>query len=575
MKRDAVSTPESQLGLRDSKQGAVGFARNDGQPAARQLPVAALLALSAILLPLTSYAATCESLKSLAIADTTIDSSAAVAAGSFKDPAVPWAPPAQLPEHCRVIGTIKPTPDSNIRFEVWLPQPGNWNGKLQGAGNGGFAGSINYHGGLVEAVQRGYAGVSTDTGHTAANNNNEDVSWAKGHPEKLVDFGHRAIHLMTVNAKAIIQAYYGAGPKRSYFASCSNGGRQALMIAQRYPDDYDGIVAGAPANDWTGLMLGFLWNSQAMLKPDAYVTPAHSPALEAEVNAQCDTLDGVKDQIVGVPRACNFQPQKLRCSDKVSKWCLTDPQIGALQAIYQGPRTASGTQLFPGFTPGAEVGSVPGLGWDGWIFGPKAAGGTQGRFVANFMRSVAVGDDNWQPGSFDFTREAPAFIERYAPILNATDPDLSRFAARGGKVILFHGWADAAVPPLNTIKYFDAVGEKMGAQREQVVRLFMVPGMQHCLAGPGPSTFGGLSAAVQPSNPTIDLSSALEQWVEKGVAPETVKAVRPKNLLAALYDPTQGGVDRSALLCAYPKQARFKGGDQNDAASYVCEMPGE
>ncbi|MBL8269115.1 tannase/feruloyl esterase family alpha/beta hydrolase, partial [Steroidobacter sp.] len=294
----------------------------------------------------TANAATCESLKSVALPDTTIESSSVIVAGSFKDPSVPWALPAELPEHCRVIGTIKPTADSNIRFEVWLPVPAVWNGKLQGAGNGGFAGSINYHGGLVEAVQRGYAGVSTDTGHTATTN--EDVTWAKGHPEKLIDFGHRAIHLMTVNAKAIIKSYYGEGPKRSYFASCSNGGRQALMTAQRYPEDYDGIIAGAPANNWTGLMLGFLWNSQAMLKPDAYVTASHSAALDAEVNSQCDTLDGVKDQIVGAPLACKFQPEKLRCTGKPSKWCLTDPQIGALQAIYQGPRTASGAQLFSG-----------------------------------------------------------------------------------------------------------------------------------------------------------------------------------------------------------------------------------
>jgi hypothetical protein len=517
-------------------------------------------------------AATCESLKSTALPDTTIESSVTVPAGSFKDPAVPWALPAKLPEHCRVIGTIKPTADSNIRFEVWLPTA-NWNGKLQGAGNGGFAGSITYHGGLVEAVQRGYAGASTDTGHAAADN--ENVQWAKGHPEKLIDYGHRAIHLMTVNAKAVIKAYYGEAPKRSYFASCSNGGRQALMTAQRYPEDYDGIIAGAPANDWTGLMLGFLWNSQVLLKPDAYVTADHAAALEAEVNTQCDVLDGVKDQIVGAPQSCKFQPEKLRCTDKPSKWCLTDPQIGALQSIYQGPRTSSGTQLFPGFTPGAEAATAAGLNWAGWIFGPAPAGGTQGRFATNFMRSVVTGDDNWQPGRFDFDRDAQPMIERFGPILNATDPDLSRFASRGGKLILFHGWADAAVPPLNTINYFNSVGTKMGPQRDQFARLFMVPGMQHCLAGPGPSVFGGITAAVQPANPSGDLSAALEQWVEKGVAPETIRAVRPKNLLLALYDPTQGGVDRSALLCAYPKQAKLKGGDQNDAASYTCEIPGK
>lgn len=529
---------------------------------------AVLLAVSA---PMSaSAAASCENLKTLSLPDTTIDSSATVAAGQFKVPNAPWAPAQQLPEHCRVQGTIRPTSDSDIKFEVWLPVT-NWNGKFQGAGNGGFAGSINYMG-LATAVQRGYAGASTDTGHTGKD---EETAWAKGHPEKIVDFGHRAIHLMTVNAKAITKSYYGEAPRRAYFASCSNGGRQALMTAQRYPEDYDGIIAGAPANDWTGLIFSFIWNAQAQLKPDAFIPAAHATTIQSAVNQQCDALDAVSDGIVSAPQACSFRPEKLLCAEGQAKDCLSTPQVAALQAIYQGPQTANGSQLFPGFTPGAEVGTVPGISWDGWVFGAQAGSSTQGRFATNFMRGMATGDDNWQLTNFSFDRDAGPIAEKFGPILNATDPDLSSFAKRGGKLILFHGWADAAIPPVNSIKYYDSVGARMGAaQRRQFARLFMVPGMQHCLAGPGPSSFGGLTAALSPPNPAVDLAAALEQWVEQGIAPESVRAVKAQDMVRALYDPTQGGVERSGLICAYPSQAKWNGsGDAADAASYTCVDP--
>jgi Tannase and feruloyl esterase len=537
----------------------------------RAVRCAAAGALFAASAPMLAHAAaTCESLKTVSLADTTVDSTETVAAGEYKVPNSPWLPPQQLPEHCRLRGTIRPTSDSEIKFEVWLPAA-SWNGKLQGAGNGGFAGSINYMG-LALGVQRGYVAASTDTGHSGKD---EDTAWAKGHPEKIVDFGHRAIHLMTVNAKAIAKAYYGEAPRRAYFASCSNGGRQALMTAQRYPEDYDGIIAGAPANDWTGLIFGFTWNAQALMKPDAFIPASKAVAIQAAVNHQCDALDGVSDGVVSAPQKCDFKPQQLLCGEGQSKDCLSEPQVAALQAIYQGARTSKGSQLFSGFTPGAEVGTVPGISWDGWVFGAEAGRSSQGRFATNFMRSMVTGDDNWQLTAFDFDRDAGPIVEKLGPILDATDPDLSRFAKRGGKLILFHGWNDAAIPPLNTIKYYDSVGARMGAaQREQFARLFMIPGMQHCLAGPGPSSFGGLGPALSPPNPAVDLSSALEQWVEKGIAPESVRAVKGHDMIRALYDPTQGGVERSGLICAWPKQARWNGsGDAADAASYTCVDP--
>jgi Tannase and feruloyl esterase len=532
--------------------------------ARRRTAASLLLTLSA---PTLAFAASCESLKGLSLPDVTVESAVVVAAGAYQ-PESKWAPPMSLPEHCRVSGTIRPTAGSDIKFQVWLPAAG-WNGKFQGSGNGGFAGSINYIG-LASAVQRGYVGASTDTGHTASKD--EETAWAKGHPEKIIDFGHRAIHLMTVNAKAVIKAYYGDGPRHSYFASCSNGGRQALMTAQRYPEDYDGIISGAPANNWTGLIFSFLWNAQALSKPDAFVPAAQAATLQAAVNHQCDAVDGVSDGIVASPQACGFKPQMAQCKGAPSNDCFTAPQINALQAIYQGPRTAGGKQLFAGFAPGAEVGSVPGFSWDGWIFGAAPGTSTQARFATNFMRGFVGKNDDWQLTSFDFDRDVQPIVEKFGPILDATDPDLSRFAKRGGKLILFHGWADAAIPPQNSIDYFESVRERMGEKRrDEFARLYMVPGLQHCVAGPGLSIFGGLGAAVQPANPAGDLSAALEQWVEKGIAPQSIRAVKPQNLIAAVFDPKQGGVERSGVLCAYPRQAKWNGtGDAADAASYTC-----
>ncbi len=528
------------------------------------------LGLSAISLAVSSHAwgTSCEELNQLALADTSIEATR-VPAGDYKNAAAPFMPAIALPAHCRVRGTIKPTSDSDIKFEVWLPLE-QWNGKLQGSDNGGFAGSINVPA-LAISVKRGYAGVSTDTGHAASVA--EDASWAKGHPEKLVDFAHRAIHLMTVNAKAIVKVFYGQAPKRSYFAGCSNGGRQALMAAQRYPDDYDGIVAGAPAHDWTRLMMSFAWNTKALSTSGAFIPGTMAPAIQAEVNEQCDALDGVKDGVLAAPQSCTLDPKKLRCAAGQSEGCLTPPQVEALQAIYRGPHTSKGVRLYPGFPPGAEVGvPLPGMGWDGWIFGQEPGGTGQGRFALNFMRYVVTGDEGWHVTAFDPDKDAPSIDARFASLMNATDPDLSRFAARGGKLILFHGMADPAIPVGSSVDYFESVGRTMGSsERDKTVKMFLAPGMQHCVGGPGPSIMGGLGAAVQPADPATDLSAALEVWVEQGKAPESVRAITPKKFTVAFVDPRAAGVERSGLLCPYPKRAKWNGtGNPGDAASYTC-----
>jgi Tannase and feruloyl esterase len=515
--------------------------------------------------PLSAHADACGALKGIKLKDTVIIATQLVPAGPFKDASVPWAMPSEVPAHCELKGVITPTNESHIEFEVWLPISG-WNGKLHGAGNGGFAGSITYHGGLVEAVQRGYAGASTDTGHRGEN---EGAEWAVGHPDRVVDFGHRAIHLMTVDAKAVVKAFYGSPAQHAYFSSCSNGGRQGLMEAQRYPEDYDGIVAGAPANDFVSLMLAFVWNQQQLSAADAAIPADRTPAIQAAVNAQCDALDGLRDGVIASPLACSFDPQKLACSGAPSAACLTSPQLRSLKSLYQGMRSSDGKIAFAGFSPGAEVG-----GWDNWIFGQKGGPSTQARFGASFMRGMAA-SPKWTPEQFSLDRDAAPILRALAPALNATDPDLSRFAARGGKLILFHGWSDPAVPPLNSVQYFDRVKASMGeAKRQSFSRLFMVPGMQHCFGGPGPSSFGGIAAARQPAEPDADLSAALERWVESGVAPESVKAVKPKNPLAAIFDSTRGGVERTGLICAYPKVAHFSGhGGGDDAGDFNCESP--
>jgi feruloyl esterase len=345
-------------------------------------PAAALL-ISVVWGSAAAAATTCEDLASLKLPDTTITLAQSVAAGAFTPPPDPFGfPPAvpfkNVPAFCRVTGIIKPTSDSNIQFEVWMPSAG-WNGKLQGIGNGGFAGTIPYSA-LSLPIARGYAIATTDTGHVGG-----DASWALGHPEKLVDFGYRAIHETAVRAKAILHAFYGARPQRSYFSSCSNGGRQALMEAQRYPADYDGIIAGAPANFWTHLLSAAAWDVQALSDPASYIPASKLKAIEAAALAACDARDGVTDGVIDVPTKCGFDPSTLLCAGPESDSCLTEPQVAALKKLYAGPRNSQGEQVFPGYPPGSETG--PG-GWGLWITGAKPGGSLLSFFATQYFRNM-------------------------------------------------------------------------------------------------------------------------------------------------------------------------------------------
>jgi tannase/feruloyl esterase len=456
-------------------------------------PAAAVLFLAcgALAQDTPSAPQSCEKLSQLALSKAKIVSAQAVEAGAFMPPAIttPWligSPELykSLGAFCRVVVEATPSADSSIKIEVWMPADG-WNGKFRGQGNGGFAGEIDYRG-LAQAVRQGDATAATDTGHSAGGS---DASWALGHPEKVIDFGYRAIHEMTQIAKTVINSFYGSQPQHSYFGSCSNGGRQALMEAQRFPVDYDGILAGAPANFWTHLLTKALADAQATtLDPAGYIPASKLPALARAVNAACDAQDGVTDGVLNDPRKCKFDQASLLCKTDDSNECLTAPQIRTLKKLYEGPRDAKGALIFPGYLPGAEEG--PG-GWPTWITGLAPGTSLLFAFGIRYFSNMVYEKADWNYRDAKVDEGLNAAEEKTARILNATDPNLAAFKGRGGKLILYHGWNDAAISALNTINYSNSVASKIGqVQTDTFMRLYMVPGLQHCGGGPGANSFG-------------------------------------------------------------------------------------
>jgi feruloyl esterase len=478
----------------------------------------------------------CESLTRLALPRVTITSAASVSAG-------PFTPPGQnmvvhAPAFCRVTGTIAP----EIQFELWMPA--QWNRKLLAVGNGGLAGSINYRQ-MAEPLERGYATGSTDTGHQGAGN---DGSWALGHMERVIDFAHRAVHVTAQADKALVEAFYGARPAHSYFSGCSQGGQEALTEAQRYPGDFDGIIAGDPANFWTHNQISHLWMTTVM-QGDSYIPASKIPALAEAVNNACDALDGIKDGILNDPRRCHFNPETLLCKEGDGPACLTAAQVAAVKKIYQGP----GAQIYPGLLPGGEGG--PG-GWANWITGTRPGVSGHANLGLPFFKNIVFEDPNWDFRTFQF-ETTPGFDndvqfldDKLAAIFNNVNPDLNAFRANGGKLIQYHGFSDPDITPLSSINYYESVAKTMPGS-DNFYRLFLVPGMQHCQGGPGPSKF--------------DMVSALEQWVEHGTAPERVVA---SHLTAS------GAVDRTRPLCPYPLEAQWKGsGSSDDAQNFSCALP--
>jgi feruloyl esterase len=498
-----------------------------------------------------STAATCENLSSLSLPDTTITIAKTVAAGMLTLP-IPLPPAGprggltfvsakDLPEFCRVAAVTRPSTDSEIKFEVWMPAA-NWNSKFMGVGNGGMAGSISYAS-MAAAIFRGYATSSTDTGHEGPNN---DGSYALGHREKVIDFGYRAVHEMTLVAKIIIAAYYGRAPAFSYWNGCSTGGRQALTEAQRFPADYNGIVAGAPANFLTHLQASSIWKAQAIRKnPGGLIPPSKLPLIRNAVVAACDARDGVKDGLLGDPRFCDFDLKTLECQGQDGPDCLTAAQVAVARAFYSptvNPRTRE--EIYPGLMLASE------LGWSSDV-GRMHADITKTQ-ASEYLRYAVFHDANWDFTTFDFD-SAMAFADRIDDgVTRATDPNLRDFFHRGGKLLQYHGWSDPSISPLNSINYYNSVLDFMGgpANARDSYRLFMAPGMDHCGGGDGPNAF--------------DSIRAIEEWVEAGNAPDRIIASHVRD----------GKMERTRPLCPYPKVAAYTGtGSTDDAANFSCSVP--
>ena len=517
-----------------------------------------LLPTIAALFTIPAHAATCESLAGLKLAYTTITVAQSVTVGSLTTPYGDLVD--HLPAFCRVAGVIMPSSDSHIRFEVWLPTS-QWNDRFLGVGNGGFAGTIDYRG-LAENLGRGYATAATDTGHEAGGG---DASWAFGHPEKVIDFGYRAVHLTAATAKSILPAFYGRPAQHAYFDSCSDGGREALMEAQRFPEDYDGILAGAPANFWTHMLASGIDVAKVTTAiPAGYIPAMKTPAITKAALAACDVQDGVKDGIINNPLACHFSPDVLLCKGEDSLSCLTAPQLASLKKLYSGGQDSHGP-IFPGFMPGDED-----PGWRQWILGGAPGAGYGANYLENYFRYMVYQDPVWNPLTADIDAAEQAADEKTATALNSNDPDLSAFQSRGGKLIEYHGWNDPAISPLNSINYYNRVQQQMGAEKTQsFMRLYMIPGMGHCSGGPGPNSFGQ-SGHTTAKGPAQGVYAALEQWVEKGTAPGEIVAAK------YIDDAKAKGVKMTRPLCAYPQVARYKGtGDTNDSASFVCSSASE
>jgi feruloyl esterase len=491
-------------------------------------------------------AATCDSLTSLSLTNTTITQAQSVAAGAFTPP--PAAGRADggrgpnfgdLPAFCRVQATAKPSADSDIRIEVWLPVATSWNGKLRGTGNGGLGGGTGANpGALAGAMRLGYATVGSNTGHEG------DSSYAIGHPERIKDFGYRSAHEMTVTAKALIKAFYGQDPKFSYMAEGGGGTIAALSAAQRYPADYDAIAVTGMSSYLSHHVFGQMWIWQATHKDEASFIPMekyavlHRAALDA-----CDGNDGLKDGLIGDPEHCKFDPGVTLCKGGDGPDCLTAPQVEAARKIYKGPHNPrTKAEIYSPMFPGSE------LGW-----GALAGGVTPLGIPLEFFKYYVFRDPAWdykaRPVNFD-SDVALADTRVNAPV-NAVDPNLNAFFDRGGKLLLVDGWNDNQVPSKVAINYYKAVVAKVGMKKvKQCMRFFMVPGMQH-----GPGTNG-------PENVNFDALTLLANWKENSVAPDQLIVMHFKD-----------GVDiGKRLVCQYPQIAIYRGsGNTEDPASFDCK----
>jgi len=443
------------------------------------------------------------------------------AQGQGQRAAAPAPPPANIPAHCRVQMVLKPTSDSLINMELWLPAQ-NWNGKFMGVGNGGFAGSIQgLNSEMPQALRLGYATAGTDTGHQT-----QGGAWAIDHPEKMIDFGYRSTHEMTVKAKDLVKAFYDQNARYSYFKGCSTGGRMALMEAQRYPDDYDGIIAGSLANRhihmWTA---GVVRGLELLRNTESSLTAEKAALMNQMVTNTCDAL---KEGFLNNPRQCKVDFSKLLCpAGADNATCLTATQLKTVEVFYGGVKNSKGELIFSGQALGNPIGAQR---------PPTQAGGTFD------IVKIAFNDPNLDWQKFDLDRDMP-LVDKAIGYVDSVDPDLTKFKNSGGKLLLSHGWSDTGITPETTIWYYESVLNKMGANQSDWMRLFMAPGMGHCGGGPGVNSF--------------DSIGTLERWVEQGIAPDQIMG--------------RGAQGMTRPLCPYPQYAEYKGsGDLKNGANWAC-----
>ena len=490
-------------------------------------------AIACMMASAPAFASSCSSVGALQLNGAAM-ASTEVAAGAFtpaqgRGPTVAYA---NLPAFCRIIATLHPVPNSHIGIEVWLPTSG-WNGKLQSVGNGAWAGSISYPA-MATALAAGYATASTNTGHVGGSGR-----FVLDHPEEATDFAYRAVHEMTAAAKALVAAFYSTAPKYSYWNGCSTGGRQALAEAQRYPNDYDGIIAGAAANYVTHLQGMQVWAAQqAHLSEASAISAPKLAVLHRAVLEACDAHDDVNDGVIEDPRECHFDPRVLACKGDDGPECLTAPQVQLAEKLYSGPKNSHPeAQIFPGLEPGSETGGA-------MLAGPQAMS-----LAVEVYQYLVHQDAAWDYKTFDPDRDIALAEKKIGKTWDSTDSNLGPFFSHGGKLLMYHGWADPGIPPLNSVGYYASVVDRAGgvAKAADSIRLFMVPGMGHCRGGDGTDTF--------------DAVRALDGWVGAGKAPNQIPASRVRN----------GAVDRTRPPCVYPQVARYTGaGSTDDAANFMC-----
>lgn len=500
----------------------------------------------------------CGQLK-LSFPDVTISSIALVPAGPFVAPAstipaipAPGASPAaatgaaakgkaagkggnapaaaSVPAYCRVMMVLKPSSDSLIETAMFLPAE-NWNGKLQIVGNGGWAGSVSYPA-MAAALREGYATASNDTGHRA-NDMGGGGMFALGHPEKITDFAYRAMHETVVKAKLIAASFYGKGPKFTYYNGCSTGGRQGLIEAIRFPEDFDAISVGAPANPHVHLHAAGVERSMQLMQNNAPLSPAKVDALHKAVMAQCDGIDGVKDGIISHMDKCRFDFASLLCKSTASPTCLTEPELKTVNIVYGDVKTKKGEVVWTGYPLGTEPGSLRNV--------PTAPGGT-----FDVIRILGHQDANYDWHNFDLDKELAIADKAGIDVLTS---DLSAFKKHGGKLLMYHGLADSTIPFGHTVLYYNEVLKTMGKNQDDWFKLYLEPGMAHCSGGPGPDQFNKMGV--------------IERWRESGQAPDTILASHV----------TGTSVDMTRPLCAYPKVPVYSGtGSTNDAANFSCKV---